>query len=305
MLRPSFQPMPPYFLVRIPLKEQQERLEKIGNIYLHPSYIFMTRGMQCGEIVAIGQDTGNYFPEAKVGNILMFNHLIEGKRDDKRQRFYFIHDDEHYNYYAVQGVAGNGERNMSYAVWDGSKIIPCRDYIFLEVDRLDEQGSEQVEFNVRGVNYKPTVGFAVSKGGLLTTMERKKTREEIRVIMKNNMNRMRYLSNFIQNPDAIKEIEKLQYENAKYSTEINTRRYEPKTVHAVNDDFNEGVEESFGTKITPGETVFMLNIACDYKIEFNKKEYIVAETQYFASTEKWLNNSIVKYKEFSKLTIAP
>lgn len=295
MLRPSFQPMPSYFLVRIPLKDQQERLEKVGNIYLHPKYIYMTRGMQCGEVVAIGEDAGNYFPEAKIGDLLLFNHLIEGKRDDKRQRFYFIHEDDKFSYYAVTGFAGNGERNMSYAIWDGSKIVPNKDYIFLETETKNTQ-SEQFEFNIRGNRYKPDIGFSVSKSGILIADERKKTREEVREIMKVNMDRMRHLSMFMSNPIAIQEIESLQIENAKYSTEINTRRYEPHIVHAINDEYNDGVLESFGEKVNPGETVLILNIACDYKIEFNKKEYIVSETQYCAGPLSWYRKAVTDFK---------
>src|ERR1035437_8362497 len=90
--------MPNYFIVKIEIEKQKERKEKIGSLYIHASYTFMRRNMQQGEIVAIGSIVATQFPQAKVGDTLIFHHFVEGSESGGGN---FIFEENGDNYYYV------------------------------------------------------------------------------------------------------------------------------------------------------------------------------------------------------------
>jgi len=172
----SLTPMPPYFLIKIGKEQQKEKKEKIGSLYFPQEYIYMTREVQFGTIIAIGESNNeeiksakDVMPMASVGDYLLVHHFISGKKDGKGECFYFIGEDDEFNYYAVNCFAVEGERPLAYAVARGSEVIPTPDYIFLE-QPVEEEGF-------------------VEKDGLQVYKSKKKTRLEWREVMKANMER--------------------------------------------------------------------------------------------------------------------
>ena len=281
--------MPPYFLIKIGKEEQQKKKTKIGSIDIPPDYVWMTREVQFGTIVSIGEGAKEYMPCAEVGDYLLVHHFISGKLDGKGNCFYFIHEDKDFNYYAVNAYEISGERALSYAVAKGTEIIPTPDYVFLE--RPDEK-DEFVELN-----------------GLQVYKSKKKTRLEWREIMQGNMNRCSQLARNLAdnqrefdkaNKEVVKyaddEIKRLTAENQRISADLNKRKYEPYKLAAINPDYNNYIEETFGEKLEIGENVMMLTLACETLIDFSGTEFIVAETKYVGCPEYFISDALKKYK---------
>lgn len=277
--------MPPYFIVKLSKNELKDRREKIGSLYMPPNYVFMTRECQASEIVAIGDEAHEYFPEAKIGDILIYHHFISGKTTDKKQVFHLIDEDDDFNYYTVNAFSLPGEKNLTYGIWNGDEILPNFDYIFLEPTQ-EEKTNEMV----------------LSAYGLYLPKPIKKTREELREKMKKNMQTIQQLSPLINYSKEAKErVKSLEAENDEIVKEANKRKYEPFQVAAIHPLFNKYVLSSFGFSADKGADVAMLNIATHTKIEFNKKEYIIAETQYCAGPLKWYQKSVSNFKKAAML----
>lgn len=291
-----YRPMPQYFFIKISKELQKERREKIGSLYLSPTHVYMTRECQAGEIIDIGEGAAQYFPQAKIGDILIIHHFVSGKTDPKKGAFYLIDEDKDYNYYAVTGFSIPGEKNLCYGVWNGKDLIPNQDYIFLEIDK-PEAGVE-IEIDVQGRKVSLGNQFSVSKSGIIIPHERKQTREELTDKMKKNVERIKQLSNNQQRMtrEVVEEIGKLESENNSISKEINAKRYEFFKILAINPEFNEEIDQMEGCEVFVGEQVAMLNIACLTTIEFDKKEFIVAETKYYGGAKKWFKKAIESYK---------
>jgi hypothetical protein len=271
--------MPPFFLIRIPKQAQRERLEKIGILYYPPAFTFMKRGMQCGEIVMIGETAHKYFPEAKVGNILICHHLSEGKQNDKKQKVYMIDEDQDWNYYVITGFCHNGERNMTFAVWNGKEIIPNKDYIFIELEKEPESDMPDFDLNMPGFAKVATnIAFKNAAHGIVTVKPRKKTREELSAKMQSNVLEIKKLSKWLRFPDMVPKvapvIQAMEWENERISKEINTVICESRIVSACNPEFTRQ------HNIHPGDSIFILNIACYMTVEFMGKEYVIAESKY-------------------------
>lgn len=269
--------MPPFFLIRIPKRAQRERLEKIGILYYPPAFTYMKRGMQCGEIVMIGDAAHKYFPEAKVGDILINHHLCEGKQTDNKQKVYMIDEDNDWNYYVITGFCHNGERNMTFAVWNGEKIITNHDYIFLEIPKDLESDLPNFDLNVPGLGRVVTnMPFQQAAHGIVAIKDRQRTREELIAKMKENTLRIKQLSRWlpIMREKVSPLIQSLESDNERMSKEVNKRKCEYHTVAACNPSF------SMAHNIYPGDALYIINIACYMRVEFMNKEYIIAESKY-------------------------
>lgn len=301
-------PMPAYFLIRIGKHDQKERQEKIGSLYFPQEYAYMTRKLQWGEIIAIGNAAKEFMPCASIGDYLLFNHFIEGKKTDSGYNFYLIDQDDGFNYYAVNAFEIPGERAMSFGVAIGEEVIPTPDYIFLEVPK-EETGDEH--------------GMTVTESGLSVAVERKKTRDEWVAIMKQNVTRIKELANVIPSGPmeeimalrdpirkerlafAISEIKKLETINSRISKDINKKKYEPFVVASVNPDWAKAIEKETGEIINPGDTAYFLNMATHYKIDFSGTTYIVAEVKYFSITQQYLRDAVSNFEHYNATRKAP
>lgn len=288
--------MPQFIFVRVPKEEQRERLEKIGILYYPPAYAFMKRGMQCGEILAIGEDAKNHFPEARKGDTLLFHHFIEHKETKSKNKFFQIDEDKDYNYYAVTAMSHNGDRGLAYGLWDGEALVPNKEYIFLFPEPKPESDMEDFEFNMGGSLFKTNIAMKEAGAGIVVPKERKMSREEMTEKMKENMARVKKIAPFMRfRRDVVDEILKLESENTKLSKLINKTCYEPFEIAGVNEFYQRFVYDSFGCLIGANDIIYLLNIASHMKIEFLGTEFIVAETKYIFSPAAWITSAIQNF----------
>lgn len=248
------QPMPPYFFVAIPRKEQEEKKEKVGSIYLHFNNVYMTRNMQWGKIISIGEEAGNSFPEAKKDDILLFHHFIE-----KKERDFYVASDSNFNYYIVP--CSRDEMNLVYGVWDGEKIITHPDYVMIEAPDEEFQNPNNLE----------------KKGSLLVFKTWQMTREDKEAKMGRLKAEAQELAK--SNPElphVKKAIEEKEYEMKQISKDINSKRYEPYKLCWLNPQLNKHAPK----EIEIGDTIYCLNIAAKTTIEFMNKKYAVCKTQH-------------------------
>lgn len=271
--------MPSFFLVRIPKKEQRERLEKIGLLYYPPEHVFMKRGMQCGEILMIGSAAHEYFPQAKIGDILICHHFIEGKVNGVRDKFFMVDEDENWNYYCVTAFCYNGDRNNTFGVYDGEKIVPSPDYVFLDIDQTPVSDLPELMYEMPGIGkIIMNIPMENAEGGLITPKARKKTRRELIEKMDKNKAEIQKWARWIPiTPEKVTPlIHRLESENMNISKEINKREYEPHILYA----FNDRLKKTVHPLLRKGDKVFVLNIACYMQVEFMGVEYIVSESKY-------------------------
>jgi hypothetical protein len=275
--------MPPFFLVRIPKKEQRERLEKIGILYYPPEHVYMKRGMQCGEILGIGSAAHEFFPEAKIGDILITSHWIEGKVSGNKQKYFEIGEDKDWFYYCVTAFCFNGDRNNTFGVYDGEKIITSKDYVFFEIDRTPTSDFPPFMLNMPGFGKIVTnIAFEQADGDLVVPKYRKKTRTEMIEKMAENKKEIMKLARWpIHLDKKINEkvtpmIKRLEAENDALSKQINKRQYEAHILYAFNDELLKTVNPN----LRKGDRAYVLNIAAYMQIEFMGVEYIVSESKY-------------------------
>lgn len=294
-------PMPPYFIIKIGKESQKTKKEKEGMLYFPTEYAYMRRELQFGEIISIGEGAAEYMPMAEIGDYLLIHYLISGKKTDKGRPFYFLTEDDSFNYYAVNAYEVPGEKPLAYAVAKGEEIVPTPDYIFLNVE---QDNTESI----------------VSENGIITQAPKEKTRQQWADIMKQNMARIQQLARNIphgvmeevmvlHDPErrerteyAISEIKKLEAINTKISNDINKKKYKPFKVAAINPDWKDYIQETFGDEIKAGDIIYMLNMACNTTVDFSGTEFIVAETKYFGCSYNYLKKSVTNFKDHSATT---
>lgn len=274
-------PMPAYFVISIPKKEQADRKARIGSIFLHPSFVYMTRGMQCGQIVAIGERAGQALPEARLGDTLLVHHFVESY-----EKTNCIAVDEYFYYYVVTAMSHNGQNNQTYGVFDGRKIIPHSDYLFLETKQPVDRSLTPEEYLEEELQQQ--------KSGLFTFKEWKIDIESIRKQIAEIKGFIDSLTKTRMNPEIAKVIKEKEAEMDRLSKMLQQQRFELYTIIAGNRQFFDQVEEHYHTRIGPGARIYMLNIACQTKMEFNKVEYIVAKSAHFGAPQAWVRNQLNK-----------
>lgn len=263
-------PHSPYFLIRISRQEQAQKKQKIGSIIIPETQTFMMYNLQCGEIVGIGQNAHEYFPEVEIGHTLLIHHFVQGADDNEAREDHLIHQDEVYNYYVVACFDFYRKGNETYGVWDGTKIIPNKDYIFLETPKKDEPKSPDEYINA---------ALKSTSGGILTFTNWQESRESKADKMQRLQAEIQELSKSgAQKPHIAKGIQERERELELLSVDINTKSYVPYTIAAFNLELKEQFDNSANIEV--GEQVWLLNIAAQTQIEFNDKSYIVAKTNY-------------------------
>jgi len=121
-MRPNRQ----FFLVEIDLKKQKKKMESIeGTSLVAPTgYEYMKYYLQAAPIIAIGEDAAKWFPEAKVGDILIFHHTVE---DDDWRLVHFDVEKE------IEWRVVEGEENSVFGIQkliEGIPIIPSKPYLW-------------------------------------------------------------------------------------------------------------------------------------------------------------------------------
>ena len=267
-------PYKPYLLIKVPKSIQSERRQKIGSLFIPPSFVWMRRNLQMGEIVAIGESAAKYFPEAQIGHVAIVHHFVEGQAYNNESTNYLVDEDKTHNYYVVTAHEFEGRRNETYGVWDGHQIIPNKDFIFLEPEPEVTTDIPElvVESNLAGEGeFMPNMPMMVSSAGLLIPKEVKKTREQLTAAMGANTERIKQLSKISQmRPEVANEIHKLEHENNMLSKQVNKKEYIPFTVAYSHPSFI----------AQRGDVVYSYNIASKTEVEFMDKKYILTNSEY-------------------------
>lgn len=269
--------MPPFFIIRIPKKDQKDRREKIGNIYIPPSAVFMTRECQAGQIVAIGLDAAKIFPEAKIGNILLHHHFVSGKQaEGTDEGRYMIHEDEVFHYYTVTSISHNGRQNETYGIFNGKEIIAHPDFMFLEPEPEERNDLSPDEYISDSIT-KTKSGILVFKKWVESRKSKKERMGRLQLQVKELSKSTIQWTN--QMPDHIKRaIDIIEDEMNKISKDLNQKRFEPHIVFAA----------SKSLPISYGDVVYTLNIASHTEMEFMGKKFLMVKSKYVAMIEESL-----------------
>lgn len=277
---------PNFFVVKINKDAQRTRKEKEGSLFIVTEDKDEKRNMQCGEIVSIGTVAAEVFPQAKIGHTLILHWLVESK--EKQNKFW---EDENYNYYHVTAIECHGRPNEAYGVWDGTKIIPNPEYIFLEVPHKPVRASTPEEFIEAATTQ--------TKGGLFIFDEWQVTRTDKEEQMAKINAEIQSLTKTKMSPGVAVGIARKEEELAIISNDINAKRIELYQVAAINPMFNEEIEYSMGRKVEIGDKVGFLNIATQTTLEFMGNEFIIALSKHFHCTEHWIKSSIENFKKIA------
>lgn len=264
-------PHTPYFLVKIKREEETHNKSKLGSIIIPDTLRFMAYNTQCGEIVSIGKGAAKHFPEAKVGHILLMHHFVQGESEQDAREDHLIHQDEVYNYYIVTAYEHYGKNVESYGVWDGEKIIPNKDYIFLEVKRPTMESDIDLEELGKQIGFVPNVAMSESEGGLIIFKEWEQSRESMEERQAYLKEHNEYLTR--SNPEK-EHISKALIENEKemgsIAVRLNKKEYIPFKIAYRN-------KELCNANVT---IAYMYNTAATTEIKFMDKTYIVAKSKY-------------------------
>lgn len=277
-------PMPPYFIVSIPRKEQAERKSKIGHVYLHPNFVYMTRGMQCGQIVAIGDTAHETMPEARLGDTLLLHHFVEST-----EKQFCITSDQHFHYYVVTCMSHNGQNNQTYGIYNGSKIIAHPDYVFLDCQQPTASDLTPEEYL--------TAQLKAQESGIVTFKDWKVDREEITKRIQAIKAQVDQLTKSRMSPELKEVIEGYEAEMNRLSKLMTKQQFQLYKLIAGSQHFFDMVKEQYETSLKVGDNIYMLNIACDTKMEFNKREFIVAKSQHFGAPQEWAKRMVLRQPE--------
>jgi len=254
-------PLPHYFIIKIDIQKQKERKEKIGKgiLFSHVNEVFMQRNMQCGEVVAIGKIAGEKFKEVKLGHILIIHHLAEGS---DREKSNFIYSDEKFNYYNVTAGEFNGHRNETYGVFDGEKIIPHPDFIFIEKEEISQEVAPDklIEQKTKKV------------GSLILFDNWTESREQKEAKAKQITEEIKNQSKGKSMRDDVKiALSEKQNEAGKITESLNKKEYLSNKIFASNPELKK-------------EKVYSLNIASQLSVQFMDKEYIIVDRKFCVAT---------------------
>ena len=249
----EFKPLAPFIIVKVEKEAQLDSREKDGYFYTHSDNVFMQRERQYGEIVAFGTDAKEIFPDIKKGQTLIFHHFVSGRDiEDNGENINLLHTDDIYNYYAVTVKRHNGERNLTYGIYDGNEIIPHPDFIFL---------------------FKPIKNTVKEENIIVVSHE--KTREEISIETKKIKDDIKELTKTQVNRDVTNEILKKEEYVNHLTKSVNKKKLLLYPIAFVSKNLKNIIQDdcSFAA---------VLNIACNTTVNFNDKEYIVAQSKYLS-----------------------
>jgi len=241
--------MSPYYLVKIQKEVEIDRKQKIGGLYVPANLVYFSRNTQCGEIVSIGSLAHKYMPMAKVGDTLLMHHFVQGTLEKKNDRTSLVFSDDKYNYYIVTGFDFNGNGNQTFGIFDGEKIIPHPDFVF-----LDKEVSE-ADITTSDFLVIPQIKKMSNNAKQKRLAELK---HQIKALTSNKMTS--------EIRDAIIKKDK---ERELITMSLHKREYLEYKVAYSNP--NQNIKKN---------TVFALNIATNYMLEFQNKEYRVVEIKY-------------------------
>lgn len=268
----SLRPMPDYFLVRCSKEEQQNLKEKTGILYNPTGHEYMVFNMEWGEIIGIGSRVAKVMPEAKIGHDLIFHHFVQGMDDADSKESHLVHSDETYRYYVVTAYRFNGKRNETYGLWDGEKIIPHPDFVFLKMEQPKKDNYKTPDDYINAALKK-------TESGILIFDKWRDSRETLEArtqqIKKDNENLAISGTN---KPQVRTQMLRNEEQMTKISMEINKVEYLPYEVAYANDSLSNGFASK--KKVVDGTILYIDKRATEKIVTYKDKKYIVAPVEY-------------------------
>lgn len=230
------------FLIRVSVAEQREHREKIyGWLFADPRALAMKHNTQAGEIMMIGREAARRFPEAEIGDTLIFHHSIEGpayshnELQNNKDRYegqawldyanrWLVQSDNEWRYYIVPCYR---MRDMAFGVRKKSgEVISCRSFIF--ATQAPETQEDLQEEQTEG-------GLIIFKRWIEKDSDKRKKIEDIMVRVKSLATNLPYVKkDEPPSPETIKkiemvstEIERLMGQQEQLTRELNARRCVP------------------------------------------------------------------------------
>ena len=232
----------------------------------------MQYNLSSAEIVDISEKAAKHFPEAKVGHQLLMHHFVLDVNESSAREDHLVYQDDVHNYYVVTAYEHNGKGNECYGIWDGENIIPNKDFIFLESEKLPNSDLPPDEA-INNALQKTETGLFLFK----TWNETREDKEAKQAEIKRQVQELSKSGN--DKPHIQQAIREKELEMENISRDINSKRYSYYTVAFANKE----ISEWFDRKVSAGDTLAILNIATQTTIKFMGKEYIVCKTKFIAA----------------------
>lgn len=122
----------PYIFIRIDKKAQKEKRERISALILgSPQYAFMARNLQYGTVLQIGELAQKNYPDAQIGDTILFQHTIEGDIETGCERIIDREPDGNEVLYLDGSNALDNYEIYGVVKPDGT-LIPAQKYVFLK-----------------------------------------------------------------------------------------------------------------------------------------------------------------------------
>jgi hypothetical protein len=269
---PLPKPHNPYFLVRTERVKEKEAKTKIGILYVSEVEALMQYNLSSAEIVDISERAAKYFPEAKVGHQLLMHHFVIDVNEDAAREDHLVHQDDVHNYYVVTAYEHNGKGAECYGVWDGEKIIPNKDFVFLEDEKTVRNDLPPEEAINQSLEETATGLFLFKQWkDSREDKEQKQARlkKEVESLAKSGVNK----------PHIQQAIREKEREMEAIGIDINKQKYQFYTVAFSNPELTNW----FNRPVSAGHTLAILNIAAQSKLKFMDKQYIICKSQYIAA----------------------
>lgn len=237
-----------YFLVRINRKEQanfQEHFSKDSVLYMPIANRGNSRNMEHGEIVQIGQRMHHIFENARIGDILIFDWIIESPQDQTRKS-YFCYRDDTYNYYAVD------ESSIKGLYRDGA-ITPYKTFVFLK--------------NIPA--FPDDHKFEVTAAGILVFKNWKESPEDVAHKVEHIKKHIQSLAKSTRTPEIQKEMERMTREMHAMNKVLSKKATLPYRLAYSNNI----ADRNFGFKLKEDDILYCDNWACRFITNFKDKDY--------------------------------
>ncbi len=251
------QVMPWLFLVKVNKEQQKSNREKVSQkspFFMPISSVHNSRNMEHGEIVQIGELVQAVYgwENCKVGDVLIFHHLIETDAD-KSGKSYFVFEDETFNYYVVDDVNTRG-------FYNGITVTPHPDYVFLKnippftnSDAVDEHTGNKIK----------------KEGSLFLLTDWRETPLDIKNQSVKIQNQIDSLIKSTRTPEIQTVLESLEAQKIALNRKAQQKKYLPYRVAYS----NRKVDRNFGRKVLADDLLMCFNKGCLYISNFQLEEY--------------------------------
>lgn len=258
-----------YFLVKIDKQSQNKKRSKVGSIYIPENFQDMAYNLQYGEVVAIGHKAAKEFPQAEIGDILIFHHHVEYKPrvagDNTYQDTHLVETLD--NFDEIRTV------DISYEVFGVIKtetqtIIPFRNFVFCH-EEFKPASFQQTSSGI----YMPDA-WEASQQQMVDKLE------ELKMEIDNLRSSNQY-QNVAANQGEILQIEKtiasINKEREEITRKMNKERYMELTLLYINEE----TISYFGEDVKAGDKVFAHSFAL-YPLDIDGVHFTIINTDYIA-----------------------